>query len=264
MVGRSLDAFFSKEASEQGEVVLEAHGLTRSGVFDDVSFSLHAGEVLGFAGLVGAGRSEVARAIFGVDRLDAGELLLRGRRVRITSPAAAVRNGIAYVPEDRHSQGAVLELSIAANIALPNLRKLSRMRLASRRRENALARNYFTQLQIRAQGPEQRVAALSGGNQQKVVLAKWLSTQPSILILDEPTHGIDVATKAEVHRLISQLANEGMAIVLISSELPEILAMSDRVLVFREGALVAHLSREEATAERVMFAATGQEGEAVA
>jgi rhamnose transport system ATP-binding protein len=264
MVGRPLEAFFAKETASIGEVVLDVQGLSRAPAFSDVSFDLHSGEILGFAGLVGAGRSEVARVLFGIDRSDRGVIRVGGSPLQIDSPATAVANGIVYVPEDRHRQGLILELSIAMNVALPNLQRTSRLGFASARRERELARGLFSRLRIKAPSVDTVVGALSGGNQQKVVIAKWLATRPSILILDEPTHGVDVGAKAEVHRLISQLAGEGMAVILISSELPEVLALSDRIIVLREGQVAAHFTREEADQERVMFAATGQEAHALA
>jgi rhamnose transport system ATP-binding protein len=261
MVGRELGELFPKESAEIGEPLLEVRGLTRQAVFRDISFTLRRGEILGLAGLVGAGRTEVARALFGIDPVDAGEILLDGNRARINSPSDAVAAGMAFVPEDRQHQGLVLEMAIEQNTTLPILRRLTRLGLVQRRRERAVAREYADRLQVRAAGLEQPATALSGGNQQKVVLAKWLATDPAILILDEPTRGIDIGTKAEVHRIISRLAGQGLAILLISSELPEVLAMADRVLVMHEGRLMAEFSHEEADQERIMHAATGQEAE---
>ena len=258
MVGRQLDSLFPKEPAQIGETVLEVQGLSRAGAFQDVSFALRRGEVLGCAGLVGAGRTELARVLFGIDRPDAGRILVRGREVTIDSPAAAMRHRIAYVPEDRHQHGLVLELGITENVVLPVLGRVSRLGLLDRRRATRLARDATERLGVRAAGLDQRAGALSGGNQQKVVLAKWLTTGPEILLLDEPTRGIDVRAKAEVHRTISRLAAEGLAILLISSELPEVLAASDRVLVFHQGRVTGVFGREEATEERIMLAATGQ------
>jgi rhamnose transport system ATP-binding protein len=260
MVGRDLGELFPKEQAEIGAPVLEARGLTRVGVFSDVSFELRRGEILGFAGLVGAGRSEVARVLFGIDRLDAGEIRLDGELVRIRSAADAVRAGLAYVPEDRQHQGLVLEMAIQDNATLPYLSHLaSRLRLVNRKREREVAEKFTSQLQVKAGGLQLAVGTLSGGNQQKVVLAKWLATEPRVLILDEPTRGIDIGTKAEVHRIVSRLAGQGMAIVLISSELPEVLAMADRVLVMHEGRVSGTFGRDEADQETIMHAATGQE-----
>jgi rhamnose transport system ATP-binding protein len=259
MVGRELGDLFPKEAAEIGEPVLEVRNLRREGVFRDVSFALRRGEIVGLAGLVGAGRSEVARAIFGIDPLDEGEILRDGAPVAIRSPRAALKAGLAFVPEDRQHQGLVLEMAIDDNATLPLLRRLSRFGLVNRRRERELAEDFTSRLQVKAVGLQIPVRALSGGNQQKVVLAKWLATDPSVLILDEPTRGIDIGTKAEVHRIVSGLAARGLAILLISSELPEVLAMSDRVLVMHEGRLTGEFTRDEADQETIMRAATGQE-----
>ncbi len=259
MVGRELSNLFPKSEAEIGEVVLEVRHLTRPGVFADVSFQLRRGEILGFAGLVGAGRTEVARVLFGIDRAESGEIWLNGKKVRIRSPQHAMDYGIAYVPEDRHQHGLVMNFSIAANVTLAILQQVSRLGLLDPRREQKIAGEYSSRLRIRSAGVEQLVNALSGGNQQKVVLSKWLATNPSVLILDEPTRGIDVGAKAEVHHIISDLAARGLAIILISSELTEVLAMADQVIVLHEGRVTGTFARSEATQERVMFAATGQD-----
>jgi rhamnose transport system ATP-binding protein len=259
MVGRSLDALFPKEEAEIGDVVLSAKGLTRRGIFADVSFELRRGEIVGLAGFVGAGRTEVAMSIFGVDPLDGGRLEIQGRPFRPRSPRAALHRGLAYLPEDRLHQGLVQPMSVSDNLSMAVLPELTPGGFLRPRRERALARRFMEQLRIKATSPAQVVRSLSGGNQQKVVLGKWLAAEPRILILDEPTHGVDVGTKADVHRTISHLATQGLTILLISSELPEILGMSDRVLVMREGRLVAELSRAEATQERVIQAAAGVE-----
>jgi rhamnose transport system ATP-binding protein len=257
MVGRSLDALFPKEDAEIGDVVLRVEGLTRRGVFSNVSFELRRGEIVGLAGFVGSGRTEVARSIFGIDRLDAGELRIDGRPFRVRSPRSALRRGLAYLPEDRLQQGLVQPMSIAANASMAVLPDMTPGGFLRPRRERALAQRFMEQLRIKATSPSQVVRSLSGGNQQKVVLSKWLAAEPRILLLDEPTHGVDVGTKADVHRTISHLAAQGLSILLISSELPEILGMSDRVLVMREGRLVAELPRSQATQERVIQAAAG-------
>jgi len=258
MVGRRLEALFPKEEAEIGKVVFEVRHLTKTGDFRDVSFALRKGEILGFFGLVGAGRTEIARAIFGTDHADSGEILINGRAAEIDSPSSALEQGIGYVPEDRHGQGLVLDFPISANVTLPILTRVSRFGIINRKMERQIARAYAEQLQVKASGLQAPASSLSGGNQQKVVLGKWLATEPKVLILDEPTRGIDIGTKAEVHRIISHLATQGMAIILISSELPEVLAMSDRLLVMHEGRLTGEFSREEANQEDVMFAATGQ------
>jgi rhamnose transport system ATP-binding protein len=258
MVGRELEMLYPKSEVEAGEVVLDVRGLTRKGVFEDISFQVRRGEIVGFAGLVGAGRTEVARVIFGIDRADAGKIRIAGKPVQISSPKEAMKHGIAYVPEDRHQHGLIMDFSIVRNMTLPILRQTSMLGLVDQRREREVAQNYSTRLQVRSSGIDQLVRALSGGNQQKVVLAKWLITNPSVLILDEPTRGIDVGSKAEVHRIISTLAREGLAIILISSDLPEVLAMADRVLVMHEGRITAEFSHADVDQEKVMFAATGQ------
>jgi len=257
MVGRSLDQLFPKEEAEIGDVVFRAEALSRGGLFSDVSFELRRGEIVGLAGFVGAGRTEVARAIFGVDPLDAGRIWIDGRSFKPRSPRAALRRGLAYLPEDRLHQGLVQPMSIVQNATMAVLPELTPLGVLRPRRELALTRRFMEQLRIRATSPTQVVRSLSGGNQQKVVLSKWLAAEPRILILDEPTHGVDVGTKADVHRSISHLATQGLTILLISSELPEILGMSDRILVMREGRLVGELDRADATQERVIATAAG-------
>jgi rhamnose transport system ATP-binding protein len=257
MVGRELGALFPKQEAEIGEPVLAVHRLTREGVFFDISFEVRAGEIVALAGLVGAGRSEVARAIFGIDRADAGHVAMGGTRLPAGRPQAAMRAGMAFVPEDRRLQGLVMDLSIARNATLTRMKALSRLGLIRAGAENRLARKWAERLRLRFHRLDDPVGFLSGGNQQKVVLAKWLATEPKLLILDEPTRGIDVGTKAEVHRLMSELAGRGVAVLMISSELPEVLGMADRVLVMHEGRLMSELSRDEADEERVIRAATG-------
>jgi rhamnose transport system ATP-binding protein len=257
MVGRRLETLFPKEKAAIGEVVLEVRGLARKGVFSDVSFQVRRGEILGLAGLVGAGRTEVARVLFGIDHADAGEVRVAGKHADINSPKDAMRLGIVYVPEDRHEQGLVLDFSIAANVSLPIVQRLSRFLVVDTAQEARLAADYSKQLQVRSTGVGQLASGLSGGNQQKVVIAKWLATKPTVLLLDEPTQGVDIGAKAEVHRIISQLAAQGMAIVLISSELLEILGMADRIVVLREGQIAAEFGGNDASQERIMAAATG-------
>ena len=260
MVGRSV-SLFPRSAAKIGDVLLDVRNLTRVGAFRDVSFSVRAGEIVGLAGLFGAGRTEVARVLFGLDRADSGEVLLDGKRVRFGTASAALRAGLAYVPEDRHLDGLVEGFSIAENVTLPILPRLFPRLFVDHRRERGLADGYIDRLRIRSTGAGELIEALSGGNQQKVVIAKWLATNPRVLILDEPTRGVDIGAKVEVHRIISDLAASGLGIVLISSELPEVLAMSDRILVLHEGRVAAEIPRSEATEERVMFAATGQVAE---
>ncbi|HTG41612.1 MAG TPA: sugar ABC transporter ATP-binding protein [Methylomirabilota bacterium] len=256
MVGRVV-SLFPKVEIPAGDVLLEVTGLTRAGVFRDIAFSVRAREIVGFAGLVGAGRTEVARVLFGIDQRDAGEIRLGGAPVAFASPSAAMHAGIAYLPEDRHQEGLVLDFTIAQNVTLPILPRLFPRLLTRSSVERTVARDYTQQFNVRMTGVDQLAGALSGGNQQKVVLAKWLASKPKILILDEPTRGIDIGAKVEVHRIISELAASGLGIILISSDLPEVLAMSDRILVLHEGRITAEIPRERATEERVMFAATG-------
>jgi rhamnose transport system ATP-binding protein len=258
MVGRELSQLFPKEDTTAGDVLLSVQRLTREGVFTDVSFDVRAGEIVALSGLVGAGRSEVARAVFGIDRPDGGSVHVRGRKLKYGSPTAAMAAGIGFVPEDRRQQGLVMDASIERNTALASLGRLSTFGLLRRSSERALAQDWAVKLRLKFAKLSDPVGVLSGGNQQKVVLAKWLARKPSVLIVDEPTRGIDVGTKAEVHRLLSELAGQGVAVLMISSELPEVLGMADRVLVMHEGRLVEELSRAEATEERVAMAAAGQ------
>jgi ABC-type sugar transport system ATPase subunit len=258
MVGRDLARLFTEARASDAPVRLEVRGLSRRGVLHDVSLSLRGGEIVGLAGLVGAGRTELARCLFGADSISEGEILLDGAKVDIRSPGHAVDLGIALVPEDRKLQALILGMGVRENLSLPVLDRLGSPFVPSRRRERALASDYIRSLTIRTPHMEQRVSALSGGNQQKVVIARWLATKPKVLILDEPTRGIDVGAKAEVHALIARLAEQGVAILMISSELPEILGMSHRILVMRGGRIVAEIPRQDATEESIMAAATGQ------
>ncbi len=264
MVGRELADLFQKEKAEIGEPLLDVRGLTRQGVVEDVSFTLRRGEILGFAGLVGAGRTETARLLFGVDRIDSGTIYIDGNPVRIDSPQDAVKAAIGFVPEDRTTQGLVLGLPVQENVVLPTLDDYCRAGWVDRHGVRHTAQQYVDRLNIRTPDLQQKAMYLSGGNQQKVVLAKWLASQPEILIMDEPTRGIDVGAKAEVHALMSQLAQSGMGIILISSELPEILGMSDRILVMAEGRVAAILERDEATQESIMACASGETSNTIA
>jgi rhamnose transport system ATP-binding protein len=259
MVGRKLDDFFHRTASAPGEVVLEVRELGRDAAFGGISFRLRTGEVLGFAGLVGARRTDVGLALFGIAPADSGRILLDGRPVTIRTPQDALRLGIAYTTEDRHGLGLILPLSIAANVTLPALhRYLGPLGILRQGQEKATARSFKERLRIRAPSVDAPADALSGGNQQKVVISKWLNTRPRVLILDEPTRGIDVGAKADVHRMVDELVKEGMAIILISSDLPEVLAMSDRILVMREGRQMGIVAAAEATQEGILSAAMGQ------
>jgi rhamnose transport system ATP-binding protein len=256
MVGREVGDLFPKTPATLGDVVLDVDGLTSRGSFHDVSFEVRAGEIVGLAGLVGAGRSEIARAVFGIDRYDSGSVHLGGKPVPPHDPRASIAAGIAYVPEDRRQQGLVTDASIAENIAAVIRRGFTRFGLLTNEAESRAAAPWADALAVKTAALDLPANTLSGGNQQKIVIAKWLATDPKLLIVDEPTRGIDVGTKAEVHRLLSDLAGQGMAILMISSELPEVLGMADRVLVVREGEITAELERNEATPERVMRAAT--------
>jgi rhamnose transport system ATP-binding protein len=256
MVGRPLNELFTRTPHDLGEVRLEVRGLSRAGEFEDVDFVLRRGEILGLAGLVGAGRSELAQTIFGIRVPEAGEIRIDGEEVTIRSPHAAMERGIFYVPEERRSQGLILPFSIKNNITLSILDRISRFGFVPRS-EQQTADRFAEGLSIRGASITDPVSRLSGGNQQKVVLAKSLAREPSILLLDEPTRGVDVGAKSEIYRLIDDLAKEGKAILLISSELEEVLSMSDRILVMREGSLTGEFKREEATQENVMTAATG-------
>lgn len=257
MVGRDVDALYPKTEAAVGAPVLQVAGLTRRGVFADIGFQVRAGEIVALAGLVGAGRTEVARAVFGIDKYDAGTVSIGGRRIRAADPQAAIAAGIGFVPEDRRKQGLVMGLSVGRNSTLTLRKNFRTFGLINSRAEAQAAREWTRKLQVKVASLRQPVSTLSGGNQQKVVLAKWLATNPKLLIVDEPTRGIDVGTKSEVHRLISELAGQGMAILMISSELPEVLGMADRVLVMHEGRITASLDGTEATPEAVMLAATG-------
>jgi rhamnose transport system ATP-binding protein len=252
-----MDALFPKVSAERGKVVLSVERLTREGVFTDVSFAVRQGEIVALAGLVGAGRSEVARAIFGIDRWDAGSVEVVGRRLRPGSPTSAMAAGVALVPEDRRQQGLLMDFSIERNIALASLDHVRRGGLIPRGAERRFARDWAVKLQLKYGKLSNPVWTLSGGNQQKVVLAKWLARRPTVLIVDEPTRGIDVGTKAEVHRLLSELAAQGVAVLMISSELPEVLGMADRIVVLFEGRVMREFVRAEATEDAIMHAATG-------
>ena len=258
MVGRELTDMFGKVSVEISEPILEVNNLSRGSAVRDVSFQLRRGEILGFAGLVGAGRTETARLIFGADHRDSGEILVEGQPVNIRSSQDALKAGIALVPEDRGQQGLVLLLSVLHNIMLPSLDNLNRAGWVDRRTGIEISQRYAKQLSIRTPHLSQKAMFLSGGNQQKVVLAKWLAVHPKVLIMDEPTRGIDVGAKAEVHAIMGELARQGLGIIMISSEMPEILGMSDRIVVMHEGQVAAMLDREEATQEMIMAYASGE------
>lgn len=259
MVGREVTDLFAKADTPRGDVLLSVKNLAKENAFTGVSFDVHRGEVLGFAGLVGARRTDVGLALFGVEPADGGEIVFEGKPVRVQSPQQATRIGIAYVSEDRRALGLVMPMSITSNISLPMLREyLSALGLIRFGAEKKTALHYRERLAIRTQTVDVPVAKLSGGNQQKVMLSKWLNAKPQLLILDEPTRGIDVSAKAEVHHMINDLAAQGLGIILISSDMPEVLGMSDRILVMREGRQMGIFSRAEATQEKILTAAMGQ------
>jgi ABC-type sugar transport system ATPase subunit len=257
MVGREINEIFPKTVAEIAAPVLEVRGLSSSAGVDDVSFTVRAGEIVGLAGLVGAGRTEVARAVFGADARTRGEILLEGQPIAPRSPSDAIKLGIGLVPENRKLQGLVHDLSIRENLTLAALPKFGRGGMLSQRRERAETRRRIEELDIRPAQPERGIDTLSGGNQQKVIIARWLLCEPKLLILDEPTKGVDVGAKAEIHRIIGQLVARGVAVIVISSELPELLGVSDRILVMRSGRLAAEFPRAVATQELIMTAAAG-------
>jgi rhamnose transport system ATP-binding protein len=261
MVGRSVDHIFPKHEAEIGATLLEVKGLSHPTEFEDIGFSLRKGEILGFYGLVGAGRSEVMQALFGITRTSAGSIVLYGKTISPGSPADAVNAGIVYVPEERGKQGVVIGLPIFQNVSLPSLKRTSSAGVLALKNEFDLARTYTERLDLRASSLSQDVGTLSGGNQQKVVIAKWLATSPKVIILDEPTKGIDIGSKAAVHEFMGELVSQGLSVIMVSSELPEILGMSDRVVVMREGRIVAEHENKDLSAETLVRAAAGITGE---
>jgi rhamnose transport system ATP-binding protein len=256
MVGRDIAAVFPKREVPIGDVVLEVRDL-QSAAIHNVSFSVRRGEILGLAGLVGAGRTELAETLFGLTPAEGGEIRLRGAAVRIQSPPDAIGLKIGYLPEDRRQHGVVLEMAIAANVSMASLDAVSRSGLIDIGAERRLARRFVDQLRVKTPSLYAETGSLSGGNQQKVALARWLAIEPDVMILDEPTQGVDIGSKSEIHQMMGDLAEKGMAMVMISSELPEILGMSDRIAVMREGRIAGMLSRAEATQERVLALALG-------
>jgi rhamnose transport system ATP-binding protein len=257
MVGRPVDQFFPKREVAIGETVLAVKGLSNATEYADISFTLRKGEILGLYGLVGAGRTEAMQGLFGITPTTRGEVALEGRRLSIKAPSDAIAAGIAYVPEDRQDQGAILSLGIRENVTLADLTKHVRGLFLSRASEQAATRRLGRRLAVKAANWEQRLAELSGGNQQKVVIAKWLATRPKVIVLDEPTKGIDVGSKAAVHDFIGELASDGLAVILITSELPEVMGLADRVIVMKEGRIVDEFRRGEWSAEGIVGAATG-------
>lgn len=259
MVGRTLDQQYPKLPTQRGVEALRVSGLTRDGVLHDVSFTAYAGEILGIAGLVGAGRTELVRAIFGADPINAGQVFVFGQELAVKSPQAAIRAGVGLLPEDRKQQGLVLMLSVLHNMSMASLDRLTSRLLLRLKDEQKQASGFIEKLRIVTPGFKQQVQYLSGGNQQKVVLAKWLASQSKVLIFDEPTRGIDVGAKVEVYNLMNNLVQNGAAVIMVSSEMPELLGMSDRILVMRKGRIAAEFERREATQEKILAAAMGAE-----
>ena len=258
MIGRELSAVFPKKEVVLGDVVLELRQLgSKCAGIKEINLSVRAGEIVGLAGLVGAGRTELARTIFGLTQADQGEIVLRGKPVRIESPSQAIKHGLAYLPEDRRRHGVILDMQIGANITLASLDRLSRYGMMDFKREKEIAADYTRRLGVKTPAIYVPVSTLSGGNQQKVALSRWLVTKPSVLILDEPTQGIDVGAKSEIHALMIELASHSVAILMISSELPEILGMSDRIAVMHGGTIVAILDRKDATQAKILALALG-------
>ncbi|MGG0658374.1 sugar ABC transporter ATP-binding protein [Rummeliibacillus pycnus] len=257
MVGRELGDRFPERQAKIGDVKLEVKGLTRNGYCEEINFQLRKGEVLGIAGLMGAGRTEVVQALFGYRKMNKGEIFIDGQKVKISNPIQAKKHGIGYVSEDRKSEGLVVDFSIKENIMLTNLDKASKMGIIDRKKETSFVENLIKKLGVRTSGAMQTAKSLSGGNQQKVVIAKWLGDEPKILILDEPTRGVDIGAKKEIYQIINNLAEQGVAILMISSELPEIIGMADRVLVMHEGKITGEVTKEEMTQEKIMYYATG-------
>ena len=257
MVGRTLEQQYPKVATRRGAEALRVEGLTRNGVLHDISFCAYTGEILGIAGLVGAGRTELMRAVFGADPIDQGKIYVFGQEVKMDSPRTAIQSGMGLLPEDRKYQGLVLILSVLQNVSMASLDRLKKGGLLQLREEKQQTNEFVTKLRIATPHIQQQVQFLSGGNQQKVVLAKWLASQSKVLIFDEPTRGIDVGAKVEVYNLMNTLVESGVAVIMVSSEMPELLGMSDRVLVMHEGRLAAEFERAEATQEKILAAAMG-------
>jgi ribose transport system ATP-binding protein len=257
MVGRQLGERFPERDTKIGQERFKVENLTSKGSFENIRFSVHQGEIVGVAGLMGAGRSEIMQAIFGYRKMDGGKVFIDGKEMTIKSPYDAIKAGIAFVTEDRKSQGLILELSVRENLSITTLDKISKNSLISSKTEISLADEMIEKLHVKTSGREISVKSLSGGNQQKIVIGKWLGIHPKILILDEPTRGVDVGAKKEIYQLMNDLTKQGVSIIMVSSELPEILGMSDRILVIHEGKLAAELDKSEANQENIMQSATG-------
>ena len=257
MVGREITERFPKRDFKPGEMVLEVKGLTKRGVFKDMNFSVRSGEIVGVSGLMGAGRTEIMRAIFGLDSFDSGEVWLSGKKIVIKTPDQAVKAGIGFITEDRKDEGLILDFSIKNNIVLPSLASFAPKGIINQKSEIDFVNLLIKRLTVKTESADIAVGNLSGGNQQKVVIAKWIGISPKVLILDEPTRGVDVGAKREIYQLMNELTDRGVAIIMVSSELPEVLGMSDRILVIHEGKISGELEKNEATQEKIMTLATG-------
>ncbi|WP_303059847.1 sugar ABC transporter ATP-binding protein [Veillonella magna] len=257
MVGRSIDEFYPERTTIPGDTVLSVENLSPIGHFEPISFNLRKGEILGVSGLMGAGRTEIMRAIFGVDAHNGGTITLHGKELHLKKPEDAIKAGIAFITEDRKAEGLILDFSIASNITLPNLGHLCPSNIMHREKMLSFSQDLSDRLGVKTQSVHLPVSSLSGGNQQKVVIAKWIGLSPSIIIMDEPTRGIDIGAKRDIYDLMNELTNQGVSIIMVSSELPEILGMSDRVMVIHEGSVAGILNRADATAESIMTLATG-------
>lgn len=257
MVGRDLEDYYPTKHSKIGEVAFEAKGLTQNGRFKDITFNVKSGEIVGFSGLMGAGRTEIMRSIFGMDPLDEGEMILEGKKLTIKNPSAAIKEGIGFLTENRKEEGLVLDYSLRDNISLPSIDGFSKYGLIDTKAESDFSTMLMKRLNVKAIDEFDPASSLSGGNQQKVVLAKWIGIGSKVLILDEPTRGVDVGAKREIYQLMNELADRGVAIIMVSSDLPEILGVSDRVIVVHEGNIAGELSKQEATEEKIMKLATG-------
>ena len=257
MVGRNIENLYPEKAAQTGEVVLEVNGLTSRGVFEDVSFALKKGEVLGFYGLVGAGRTEVMRAMCGIDQKDDGEIIFKGQAVKNQNYKEAISHGFAYLTEDRKSQGLFLDMTIEENIAAAKVDNIRSGLTIDKAKQGKLCDRYVGDLEIKIASNQQKVKSLSGGNQQKVMIGKWLATNPQLLIMDEPTRGIDVGAKSEIQKMLRKLANEGIGVIIISSELPEIIGVADRVVVMHEGKISGELSGSDLSEENIIVYASG-------
>ncbi|ASS72842.1 sugar ABC transporter ATP-binding protein [Bacillus atrophaeus] len=257
MVGRELTDRYPQRRPELGDIVLEVRGASKKGSFEHVSFHVRSGEIVGVSGLMGAGRTEIMRALFGIDRLDSGEIWLAGKKTNIKNPNDAVKKGLGFITENRKDEGLLLDTSIRENIALPSLTSFSPKGVIDQKREASFVELLINRLTIKTASPETHARNLSGGNQQKVVIAKWIGIGPKVLILDEPTRGVDVGAKREIYTLMNELTDRGVAIIMVSSELPEIIGMSDRIIVVHEGKISGEVASREATQERIMTLATG-------